>query len=255
MARASSSFICTATARQRLADQPAFGAELDRHGLRVIGPRTGRSWWTDKIWSEFDPQLSAERYVLDRVVPYIAERWGIRPAAIGLLGTGMGGQGGAAAGPEASPAVSGRGGPVAGHRLLPAVERRRVAGGDVSGRGSGAARHGHAARPSAELAAQPLVRLRSGRSALVQRRRQLRMKLAALGIPFECDLETSAGGNQLGVSTASRRRRRSAFWSSGWKPKAGGWFDGSRRSRQTAVSGSRAGTGRSSSSRSSFPLR
>src|SRR3990170_8460138 len=59
-----------------LRDYPAFTREFERHGLRVIEPVTGQSWWTDRIWPEFDPAISVEAYVLERVVPYVAERWG-----------------------------------------------------------------------------------------------------------------------------------------------------------------------------------
>ena len=54
---------------------------------------TGRSWWTDRICPEFDPHLSAERHVLDRVLPWLAEHWNVRPPQIALLGASMGGQG------------------------------------------------------------------------------------------------------------------------------------------------------------------
>src|SRR6187402_281562 len=36
----------------RLADQPAFTAEFERHGLPVVAPFTKRSWWTDRICPE-----------------------------------------------------------------------------------------------------------------------------------------------------------------------------------------------------------
>src|SRR5690348_4280973 len=77
----------------KLRAYPSFHAEFERHGLRVIAPATGRSWWTDRIWPTFDATISAERYVLDRVVPHVAERWGSRPPQIALLGVSMGGQG------------------------------------------------------------------------------------------------------------------------------------------------------------------
>lgn len=64
-----------------------------RHGLRVIAPRTRRSWWTDRICREFDPAVSAQQYVLDDVLPYVRQRWGVEPPRIALLGTSMGGQG------------------------------------------------------------------------------------------------------------------------------------------------------------------
>jgi len=76
-----------------LPDKPAFVADLARHGLPVIAPWTGRSWWTDKICREFDPQLTAERHVIDNVAPYAASRFGAAPPRLALLGIGMGGQG------------------------------------------------------------------------------------------------------------------------------------------------------------------
>ena len=76
-----------------LRDYPAFAEQFDRYGLRMIAPMTNRSWWTNKICAEFDPDITAERYVKDHVVPAIAERWAVRPPRIALLGTSMGGQG------------------------------------------------------------------------------------------------------------------------------------------------------------------
>jgi pimeloyl-ACP methyl ester carboxylesterase len=76
-----------------LADNAAYSTQFQQHGLRVIAPRTGRSWWTDKICADFDPAISAERYVIDRILPWIAEHWGVRPPLVALLGTSMGGQG------------------------------------------------------------------------------------------------------------------------------------------------------------------
>src|SRR3954451_19330753 len=70
-----------------------FIREFDRHGLRLIEPVTGRSWWTDRVWPEFDPETSAEAYVLEKVVPYTRERWNSMPPQLALLGVSMGGQG------------------------------------------------------------------------------------------------------------------------------------------------------------------
>jgi pimeloyl-ACP methyl ester carboxylesterase len=77
----------------RLADHPAFAEEFARRGLPVVSPHTKRSWWTDRICPEFDPRLSAERHLLDNVLPWVKARWGAEPPQIGLLGTSMGGQG------------------------------------------------------------------------------------------------------------------------------------------------------------------
>ena len=68
----------------RLPDKSAFSDELDRHGLRLVSPVTGGSWWSDRICSDFDPEVSAERHVLDRVVPWIAETWNAAAGQIAL---------------------------------------------------------------------------------------------------------------------------------------------------------------------------
>ncbi|MGC4001786.1 MAG: alpha/beta hydrolase-fold protein [Pirellulales bacterium] len=78
---------------QRLADHPAFEAEFAKHGLPVVCPWTARSWWTDRVCHEFDPTLTAERHILDNVLPWMGERWNARPPGIGIFGTSMGGQG------------------------------------------------------------------------------------------------------------------------------------------------------------------
>lgn len=77
----------------RLVDKSAFTAEFERHGLRVIAPMTGRSWWTNRVCPEFDEKLTAERHLLDNILPWIRENWNATPPRIALLGTSMGGQG------------------------------------------------------------------------------------------------------------------------------------------------------------------
>lgn len=77
----------------RLIENVAYTRLFDEHGLTVIAPHTGRSWWCDRICAEFDTNITAERYLLDSIVPYIAERWQAAPPGIALFGTSMGGQG------------------------------------------------------------------------------------------------------------------------------------------------------------------
>ncbi|MBW8885609.1 MAG: esterase, partial [Planctomycetia bacterium] len=43
---------------------------------------------------EFDPKISAQRHVLENVLPFIETQLSAKPPRIGLLGTSMGGQGG-----------------------------------------------------------------------------------------------------------------------------------------------------------------
>jgi S-formylglutathione hydrolase FrmB len=72
---------------------PVLRDALEAAGLPVIAPRTGRSWWLDRTVPAFDPAVSPERYVLDRIVPEVARRFGVAPPGIALVGTSMGGQG------------------------------------------------------------------------------------------------------------------------------------------------------------------
>lgn len=66
---------------------------LNQHGLVCVCPHGRRSWWMDRICSEFDPARTPSDYLQTAVVPYFQQRWGIEPPAIGLLGTSMGGHG------------------------------------------------------------------------------------------------------------------------------------------------------------------
>lgn len=76
-----------------LKDNAVYTRELERLGLFAVCPYGKRSWWGDRICQEFDAELSPMAHLRENVVPYLAERWGIRPPAIGLLGVDMGGQG------------------------------------------------------------------------------------------------------------------------------------------------------------------
>jgi len=76
-----------------LRDQPVFTRLLDVSGIACVCPFGDQTWWTDRVCLEFDPRVTAERYVLDHVAPLFVERWRLGPRAIGLLGVGMGGQG------------------------------------------------------------------------------------------------------------------------------------------------------------------
>lgn len=91
------------------ADNAAYTAELARHRLGCVAPRGARSWWADRICPEFDPQVTAERHLLDAVVPWMADRWELGPRAVGALGISMGGQAAVKLGlkyPDRFPAVA-----------------------------------------------------------------------------------------------------------------------------------------------------
>jgi S-formylglutathione hydrolase len=73
--------------------EPSFTESLAKHRLACVGLSGGDSWWTDRSCPSFHPRLSAERYLLDAVLPFVEQRWGLVAPALGLLGTSMGGQG------------------------------------------------------------------------------------------------------------------------------------------------------------------
>jgi pimeloyl-ACP methyl ester carboxylesterase len=179
-----------------LRDQPPFVQQFERLGLRVVCPRTGRSWWTDKICPEFDPRVTAERYVIDEVVRWIAAQWNAAPPQIALFGTSMGGQGAlrlAFRHPRVFPVVA---------AISPAIDYHlRMDEGDETlplmypdkeaARQDTATLHVHPLNwPRHTWFCCDPADVRWHESA-----EKLRMKMAALGIPFACDLETTGGGH------------------------------------------------------------
>jgi S-formylglutathione hydrolase FrmB len=182
----------------RLDDKPAFIEQFDRHGLPVVAPRTGRSWWTDRICEEFDPAISAERHLLDNVLPFIERRLGATPPKIGLLGTSMGGQGAlrlAYKYPQRFPVTA---------AISPAIDfHKRYNEGDATipqmypdpeaARQDTAILHIHPLNwPRHQFFCCDPADYRWWGSA-----DRLRMKLWSLGVPHECDLETTGGGHSF----------------------------------------------------------
>jgi S-formylglutathione hydrolase len=78
---------------ETLASADTFTRLFAELRLACVCPHGQRSWWADRICAEFDPKVTPERYLLDAVLPFFAQRWGLHPRAIGLLGISMGGQG------------------------------------------------------------------------------------------------------------------------------------------------------------------
>ncbi len=190
-----------------LGDHAAFCREFDRHGLRVVAPATGQSWWTDKICPDFDPEISAERHLLDRVMPLVAERYGAVPPRIALLGTSMGGQGAlrlAFKYPDTFPIVA---------AISPAIDfHTRWDEGDEVIR---------AMYPNAEAARQETATLYlrplfwprhtwfccdPTDHRWYESSERLEMKCVSLGVLHECDLETSAGGHGFAYYNAMAER-------------------------------------------------
>jgi S-formylglutathione hydrolase FrmB len=180
----------------RLVDNTHFVNEFEAYGLPVIAPMTQQSWWTDKICEEFDPKLTAERHILDNVLPHIEQHWNSRPPRIGLLGTSMGGQGAlrfAYKYPDTFPVVA---------AISPASDYQlRIADGDAVLSKMYADREA-ARQDTALLHIHPLNWPRHQffccdptDQRWYDSAERLRMKLHSLGIPFECEMEIKAGGH------------------------------------------------------------
>jgi esterase/lipase superfamily enzyme len=73
-------------------DRPAWERRFDELGLACVCPHGGRCWWADRVCPEFDPHLTPERHLLERVLPFFGARWGLGPRAVAVQGAGMGGQ-------------------------------------------------------------------------------------------------------------------------------------------------------------------
>jgi S-formylglutathione hydrolase len=78
---------------ETLRDRQAFTKVFDELQLVCVCPHGQRSWWADRICSEFDAKITPERYLLDSVLPYFRQRWSLGPRSIGVQGISMGGQG------------------------------------------------------------------------------------------------------------------------------------------------------------------
>jgi len=182
---------------QTLSENAIYTQEFIRHGLRAVVPLTGRSWWTDRICAEFDARITAERYVLDCVLPFIRDRWGAEPPRIAILGTSMGGQGALRFSfkyPDRFPIVA---------ALAPAIDYQLRYYEEEEGTLAEMYDSPEAVRQdTATLHVHPLNWPRNMWFACDPADRRwhesadrLRSKLVALGVPHDCDLETTAGGH------------------------------------------------------------
>jgi S-formylglutathione hydrolase len=77
---------------ETLRDNPVYTPLFAELSLACVCPHGGRCWWVDRVCPEFDAALTPERHLLDLVVPFFHERWGLGPR-LGVLGISMGGQG------------------------------------------------------------------------------------------------------------------------------------------------------------------
>src|SRR5271168_4496569 len=71
---------------ETLRDKPALTDLLAVLNLACVCPHGQRSWWGDRVCSEFDARITPERHLLDNVLPFFRQRWELSPRAIGLQG-------------------------------------------------------------------------------------------------------------------------------------------------------------------------
>ena len=180
---------------ETLIDRPVFTRWLEDLQLACVCPHGQRSWWADRICSEFDDRITPERYLLEQVVPYFNQRWGLAPRAVGLQGISMGGQGAlrlAFKHPELFPVVAAISAAIDYHELYDqGMTIDSMYDSKEQCRQDTALLHIHPSRypPHIFFCIDPDdVDWHRGNDRLHE-------KLAALGIPHEMDLTTRAGGH------------------------------------------------------------
>jgi S-formylglutathione hydrolase FrmB len=169
---------------------------FEKFGLTVFAPQCGPTWWSDRPHPAFDERMSPETYLLEHILPFVAETNGAAPSRVALLGTSMGGQGALRFSykyPHTFPVVA---------AISPAIDYHlRIDEGDEilmemygdreSARQETALLHIHPLNwPRHQFFCCDPKGDRWYESA-----DRLRMKLSSLGVMHQCDLETSGGGH------------------------------------------------------------
>ncbi len=169
---------------------------FQEHGLRIMAPLARRSWWVDRLCPDFDPHITPEKYLLEKILPWLATNWQCQPPRLALFGVSMGGQGAlrlAYKYPQLFPVVG---------AIFPAIDFQ-ICLEDGDRILSQMYRDAEDARQdTATLHIHPLNWPRQQwfccdpeDTRWHDSAERLRMKLHSLGIPHTCDLETSAGGH------------------------------------------------------------
>jgi len=180
---------------ETLRDNPVYTRLFQKMQVPCVSPHGQHAWWADRVCREFDSTLTAERFLLQHMLPFFQERWQIAPGAIGLFGISMGGQGAlrlAFKHPALFPAVAGIASALDYHQLY----------------GQGLAidemyDSGEQCRQDTALLHVPPVNapphiffcIDPGDVEWYRGNDRLSEKLRALGVSFSADLETEAGGH------------------------------------------------------------
>ena len=189
-----------------LQERTSFETEFERHGLTVISPLTGHSWWADRVVPGFDRRVTAANYVKQTIMPWLQENFGVVPPQIGLFGLGMGGQGAlrlAYNNPQLFPVVAGVAPDLDFHyRIQEGDEVLYAMYGDKES----------ARQDTAILQIHPLnwphhqfFCCDPADHRIFEGVDRLRMKLNSIGVPFEIDVETTCPGPQSYVDVMASR--------------------------------------------------
>lgn len=76
-----------------LKDNSSYTQQLTRHNLIGLCPMGSHCWWTDVVYTAFDPQLSPIHFLAQKIPAYCQEAWQIPSPQIAVCGVEMGGQG------------------------------------------------------------------------------------------------------------------------------------------------------------------
>jgi len=192
---------------ESLKGKDAFIEQFEIHGMTVVAPRCGPTWWANRLTPCFDPKITPHGYVREQVVEFVAAQFGSTTPQIALLGTSMGGQGALRISyqyPDQFPIVA---------AISPAIDYQlRIREGDEiltemygdpeSGRQDTALLHVLPLNwPRHQFFCCDPQDYRWFDSA-----DRLKMKLGSIGILFESDLETTAGGHGFEYYNAMAER-------------------------------------------------
>ena len=174
---------------QGLRGRSSFEHAFEKHGLRVIVPEGKRSWWSDKICVEFDNNRTAQNYILESLVPWLAAHWEVVPPKIAILGIGMGGQGGLRFSfkyPDIFPVVA---------AITPAIDHQRCWVEERSYLDQMYFNEEAIRQDTATLHIHPLYWPRNiwfcSHSSWIESAQRLNMKLSALGIPHQVEFDST----------------------------------------------------------------
>jgi len=190
-----------------LRDKDPFNKNFEAHGLTVVAPRSGATWWADRLTPHFDDRLTPQSFVRDKVMEFIENEFDAVPPRVALLGTSMGGQGALRISyqyPDRFPIVA---------ALSPAIDYQiRIQEGDEIL----TEMYGDPERGRQDTALLHVFPLNWPRHQFFccdpldyrwfDSSDRLKMKLGSMGIPHETDLETSAGGHGFEYYNAMAER-------------------------------------------------